>query len=35
VLGGETCERLIETIFSIEDISDIRKLRPLLQPRFN
>ena len=32
VLGGETSERLIETIFSIEDISDIRKLRPLLQP---
>jgi 2-methylcitrate dehydratase PrpD len=32
VLGGETSERLIETIFSIEDLSDIRKLRSLLQP---
>jgi 2-methylcitrate dehydratase PrpD len=32
VLGAEISARLIETIFSIEDISDIRKLRPLLQP---
>ena len=32
VLGREISGRLIETIFSIEDISDVRKLRPLLQP---
>jgi len=32
VLGREISGRLIETIFSIEDISDIRSLRPMLQP---
>jgi 2-methylcitrate dehydratase PrpD len=31
ILGRETCERLIETVFAIETVSDIRQLRPLLQ----
>jgi 2-methylcitrate dehydratase PrpD len=31
VLGGETSQRLIETIFAIEDVPDVRKLRRLLQ----
>lgn len=31
VLGRETSERLIETVYAIEKVTDIRKLRPLLQ----
>jgi 2-methylcitrate dehydratase PrpD len=31
VLGRETAGRLIETVFAIESITDIRNLRPLLQ----
>jgi 2-methylcitrate dehydratase PrpD len=30
VLGSDTSERLIETIFAIESVTDIRVLRPLL-----
>ena len=32
VLGAEKSARLIETVFAIEALGDIRKLRPLLQP---
>ncbi len=31
ILGHETSAHLIETVFTIETITDIRKLRPLLQ----
>jgi 2-methylcitrate dehydratase PrpD len=31
VLGPETSTRLIETVFAIESMTDIRRLRPLLQ----
>ena len=31
ILGRETSERLIETVYAIEKLTDIRKLRPLLQ----
>ena len=31
ILARETSERLIETVFAIEKVADIRKLRPLLQ----
>ena len=31
VLGRETSERLIETVFAIETVTDIRNLRPLLR----
>jgi 2-methylcitrate dehydratase PrpD len=31
IVGDETSARLIDTIFAIETITDIRKLRPLLQ----
>lgn len=31
VLGNEKCTRLIEAIFALEDVGDIRQLRPLLQ----
>ena len=31
VLGRETAERLIATVFAIETVTDIRSLRPLLQ----
>ena len=31
VLGREKSERLIETVFAIEAVTDIRSLRPLLQ----
>jgi 2-methylcitrate dehydratase PrpD len=31
ILGRETSERLIETVYAIETVTDIRKLRPLLQ----
>jgi len=31
ILGRETSDRLIETIFAIETVTDIRSLRPLLQ----
>ena len=31
VLGSETSTRLIETVFAIETMTDIRRLRPLLQ----
>lgn len=33
VLGQETSERLIDTVFAIESVSDVRALRPLLQRR--
>ena len=33
ILGPETSTRLIETVFAIEKVTDIRRLRPLLQPR--
>jgi 2-methylcitrate dehydratase PrpD len=31
VLGAETCNKLIEKVFSLEKIENIRELRPLLQ----
>jgi 2-methylcitrate dehydratase PrpD len=31
VLGRETSERLIETVYAIETVTDVRSLRPLLQ----
>ena len=31
ILGRETAQRLIETVFAIEAVTDIRSLRPLLQ----
>jgi len=31
VLGADKCEKLIETIFALEGVTDIRQLRPLLQ----
>ena len=31
VLGREKSDRLIETVFAIETVADIRSLRPLLQ----
>jgi 2-methylcitrate dehydratase PrpD len=31
VLGRETSERLIETVYAIETVADLRSLRPLLQ----
>ena len=31
VLGAETCTRLIEKIFALEQMKDVRELRPLLQ----
>ena len=31
VLGPETCTRLIDRIFALEQVKDIRELRPLLQ----
>ena len=31
VLGAATCTRLIETVFGLEKVKDIRGLRPLLQ----
>jgi 2-methylcitrate dehydratase PrpD len=33
ILGRETTARLIETVYAIESVTDIRKLRPLLQRR--
>jgi 2-methylcitrate dehydratase PrpD len=32
VLGSEKSARLIETVFAIEAVGDVRKLRPVLQP---
>jgi 2-methylcitrate dehydratase PrpD len=32
VLGASKCDRLISTIFEIEEVKDIRQIRPLLQP---
>jgi len=32
VLGRERSERLIETVYAIETVTDVRALRPLLQP---
>ncbi len=32
VLGHEKSERLIETVYAIETVTDIRSMRPLLQP---
>jgi 2-methylcitrate dehydratase PrpD len=31
ILGLETSERLIKTVYAIEDVTDVRTLRPLLQ----
>jgi hypothetical protein len=31
VLGNEKCVKLIDTLFALEDVRDIRELRPLLQ----
>jgi 2-methylcitrate dehydratase PrpD len=31
VLGNETCSKLIEKVFALDQIKDIRELRPLLQ----
>jgi len=31
VLGPEKADRLIETIYAIENVGDVRSLRPLLQ----
>ena len=31
VLGAETCTRLIDTVFAIEQVKNMRELRPLLQ----
>ena len=31
VLGGETCTKLIEKVFALDQIKDVRELRPLLQ----
>jgi 2-methylcitrate dehydratase PrpD len=31
VLGDQKCSRLIDRIFALEDVADIRELRPLLQ----
>jgi len=33
VLGDEKCARLIDRLFALEDVRDIRELRPLLQRR--
>jgi 2-methylcitrate dehydratase PrpD len=32
VLGREISERLIETVYAIETVADLRRLRPLIQP---
>jgi hypothetical protein len=32
VFGKEKCSKLIDSIFALESIDDIRQLRPLLQP---
>jgi 2-methylcitrate dehydratase PrpD len=32
VLGAETCSRLVEKIFQLDRVPDVRELRPLLQP---
>jgi 2-methylcitrate dehydratase PrpD len=32
ILGREKSERLIDTVFAIETVTDVRNLRPLLQP---
>jgi 2-methylcitrate dehydratase PrpD len=31
VLGGATCQKLIDRVFDLEHVKDIRELRPLLQ----
>jgi hypothetical protein len=31
VLGKDKADRLIETVYAIETVSDVRNLRPLLQ----
>jgi len=31
VVGREKSERLIETVFAIEELADVRTLQPLLQ----
>jgi 2-methylcitrate dehydratase PrpD len=31
VFGADKCNRLIEIIFKLDDVRDVRKLRPLLQ----
>jgi 2-methylcitrate dehydratase PrpD len=32
VLGADTCTKLIEKVFSLDRVRDVRELRPLLQP---
>jgi len=32
ILGSEKCARLIETVFALEAVADMRALRPLIQP---
>jgi hypothetical protein len=32
VLGAEKCTKLIDSIFALEQLKDIRQLRGLLQP---
>ena len=32
ILGSEKCARLIETVFALETVADMRALRPLIQP---
>jgi hypothetical protein len=31
VLGRDTSDRLIDTVYAIEQVSDVRSLRPLLR----
>jgi hypothetical protein len=31
ILGGDTCRRLIDAVFALETVKNIRDLRPLLQ----
>jgi hypothetical protein len=32
VLGSDKCTKLIEKIFGLDHVRDVRELRPLLQP---
>jgi 2-methylcitrate dehydratase PrpD len=32
ILGRDTATRLIDTVYAIEKVTDVRSLRPLLQP---
>jgi hypothetical protein len=31
VLGAETCNELVEKVYALEQVRDVRELRPLLQ----